>query len=145
VELEKVAFLVQLVGVAVQEHEDALQLGEGVLADLHDGRLVCLYHGQRARRLTPRARVRARRVLLGVEACGRDGERGRVRFFRRRGPDGGRGGRGRGGRRGGRRIAAVESIATACGGSASAEKAQRRAAHGTYPHSDMKERTAGGQ
>lgn len=48
-ELEKVAFLVQLVGVTVQEHEDTLQLRESVLADLHDGRLVRLYHGQRAR------------------------------------------------------------------------------------------------
>jgi hypothetical protein len=135
VELEKVAFLVQLVGVAVQEREDALQLGERVLADLHDGRLVGLYHGQRARRLTPRAGVRARRVLLVVEACGGDGERGRVRFFRGHSPHGGRGGRGRGGRRGGRRTAAVESIATACGGTESAEKAHE--ARGAWAHTPI--------
>jgi hypothetical protein len=44
VEPEEVALLVQLVRMAVQEHEDALQLGQRVLADLHDGRLVCLNH-----------------------------------------------------------------------------------------------------
>lgn len=47
-ELEEIALLVQLVGVAVQEHEDALQLGQRVLANLHDGRLVSLYHGHGA-------------------------------------------------------------------------------------------------
>ena len=46
--LEEVALLVQLVGVAVQEHEDALQLRQRVLAHFHDGRLVCLYHGHGA-------------------------------------------------------------------------------------------------
>ena len=47
--LEEVAFLIQLVRVAVQEGEDALQLGQRVLAYLHDGRLVRLYHGHGAR------------------------------------------------------------------------------------------------
>jgi hypothetical protein len=44
VELEEVALLVQLVRVTVQEGEDALQLGQRVLADLHDWRLVRLDH-----------------------------------------------------------------------------------------------------
>lgn len=150
-ELEKVALLVQLVGVAVEEREDTLQLGQSVLADLHDGRLVRLDHGQRARGaplVWERVRVRARRVFLVVEACGGDGERGRVWFLERRGRDGWgrRQGRG-GGCRGGRGVAAVESIPTDCGGTELAElrRVYRARSKVTYPHSDMKERTAHSQ
>jgi hypothetical protein len=44
VELEEVALLVELVGVAVEEGEYAEQLRERVSPQLHDGRLVRLYH-----------------------------------------------------------------------------------------------------
>lgn len=47
--LKEVALLVQFVGVTIQEGEDALQLRQSVLADFHDGRLVCLYHGHGSR------------------------------------------------------------------------------------------------
>lgn len=43
-ELEEIALLVQLVRVAVEEGEDALQLRQRVLAHLHDWRLVRLNH-----------------------------------------------------------------------------------------------------
>jgi hypothetical protein len=100
--------LIQLVRVAVQEREDALQLGQRVLANLHNGRLVRLYHRHGARRA---ARVRAL-ALLGrigrdalavkvIQRCGRLCERVRGRR-RLRGRLGGRGrcwaGRGGGGR-----------------------------------------------
>jgi hypothetical protein len=49
VKFEEVALLVQLVRMAVQEGEDALQLRQRVLAYLHNGRLVRLYHGHGAR------------------------------------------------------------------------------------------------
>jgi len=49
VQLQKVAFLVQLVGVTIQEGENRLQLREGLLVDIHEGRLVGIYHRRRAR------------------------------------------------------------------------------------------------
>jgi hypothetical protein len=44
VELEEISFLVQLVGVAVEEGKDGLKLRNRVLCDIHDGRLVCQDH-----------------------------------------------------------------------------------------------------
>lgn len=51
VELEEIPLLVQLIGVAVQEGEDGLQLRGCVVADVHEGRLEGLYHGQGAARV----------------------------------------------------------------------------------------------
>lgn len=45
VQLQKVALLVQLVGVAVQKSKDGLQLRDGIIADIHEGRLESLYYG----------------------------------------------------------------------------------------------------
>lgn len=42
VELQEVPLLVQLVAMAVEEGEDGLELRNGVLADIHAGRLVGL-------------------------------------------------------------------------------------------------------
>lgn len=68
VELQKIALLVQLVGVAVEKGKDGLQLRDGIVADVHDGRLEGLHHGQR----TP--------GVASVSALGavRDGTDGRV-------------------------------------------------------------------
>jgi hypothetical protein len=44
VELEKVALLVELVGMAIEEGKDTLQLRQCVVANLHHGGLVCLQH-----------------------------------------------------------------------------------------------------
>lgn len=44
IELQKVALLVQLVGVAVEKGEDGLQLRNGILADVHEGRLEGLHY-----------------------------------------------------------------------------------------------------
>lgn len=74
VELQEVALLVQLVGVAVEKGEDGLQLRDGIVADVHDGRLKGLYHGQR----TPGV---ASVAALGAVRDGTDGRvygRGRV-------------------------------------------------------------------
>lgn len=109
-ELEEVALLVQLVRVAVQEHEDALQLGQRVLADLHDGRLVRLYHGHGAgraagvcalalrlgggRRGALAVEVVQRRGTLSERVGGRRRLRGRLRGGGRRWAGRGCGGRG---------------------------------------------------
>lgn len=45
IQLQKVAFMIQLVRVAVEQRENGLQLRDGVLVDLHDGRLIRLDHG----------------------------------------------------------------------------------------------------
>jgi hypothetical protein len=48
VELEEIALLVELVGMAVEKGKDALELGERVCADFHDWRLIRLDHGHGA-------------------------------------------------------------------------------------------------
>lgn len=48
VELEEVALLVELVGVTVEKRKDGEQFGDGVLVDLHEGRLVGEQHGRRS-------------------------------------------------------------------------------------------------
>lgn len=48
VKFEEVALLVQLVGMAVKERKDGLQLRDGIVADVHEGRLKSLYYGKRA-------------------------------------------------------------------------------------------------
>ena len=107
-ELEEIALLVQLVGMAVEEHEDALQLGQGVVAHFHDGRLVCLDHGHGADRGAGVAALAvgggARRravVVVGFQGGGRVGKAVGGSGL----PGQGRGGagRGRGARRGSRR------------------------------------------
>ena len=40
--------MVELVGMAVEEGEDGLQLWQSLLGDVHNARLVCLDHGQRS-------------------------------------------------------------------------------------------------
>lgn len=45
IQLQKVALMVQLVGVAVEQREDGQQLRNRVLVNLHDHRLIGLYHG----------------------------------------------------------------------------------------------------
>lgn len=49
VELQEVALLVQLVGVAVEEGEYGLELRNRVFVDVHEGRLVGKDHGRGAR------------------------------------------------------------------------------------------------
>jgi hypothetical protein len=83
--------------MTVEESKDALQLGQRVGTDIHDRRLVCLYHGHGARgwaRVGAAALVmrrgRSTLVMVHVEGSGRLLE----------GRGGGRRGAGRGGRRG---------------------------------------------
>lgn len=45
IQLQKVTLVVQLIGVAVEQRKDGLQLRNRVLVDLHDHGLVGLYHG----------------------------------------------------------------------------------------------------
>jgi hypothetical protein len=56
--------LVELIRMTIEERKDALELGECVCADLHDGRLVGLYHGHGARRC-PRVGARAGGLVSG--------------------------------------------------------------------------------
>lgn len=46
VQLQKVALLVELIGMAVEKRKDRLQLGDSVFVDIHDRRLVGVDHGQ---------------------------------------------------------------------------------------------------
>lgn len=43
-QLQEVAFLVQLVGVAVEETEDGLQFWQCVMGQIHDRRLISVDH-----------------------------------------------------------------------------------------------------
>lgn len=44
-ELQKIALLIELVGVTVQERKDRLELWNSVLGNFHERRLVGLDHG----------------------------------------------------------------------------------------------------
>lgn len=49
VEFQKVSFLIQFVGVAIEQCKDGLELRNSVFVNVHDGRLVGLNHGQWSR------------------------------------------------------------------------------------------------
>lgn len=82
VQLQEIPLLIQLVGMAVQERENGLQLRQRVLEDLHQGWLVRLNDGLRPRIRTSSGPRRRERVAM---RCGRDGRIGVVVRLRRRG------------------------------------------------------------
>lgn len=89
IQLQKIALVVQLVGVAVEQREDGLQLRNRVLVDLHDHRLIGLYHGHGSCAIPRRAiSVAAGRVnVVDVDGVDVDGVywSAIVRLRRRRG------------------------------------------------------------
>lgn len=48
VKLQEITLMVKFVLMAVEKRKNRLQLGDGILADIHDRRLVCVDDGQRA-------------------------------------------------------------------------------------------------
>jgi hypothetical protein len=79
IELEEVALLVQLVGMAVEQGEDGLQLGRRVGIDVHEGRVVGLDHRQGSR-VTSLASggTLSRRGVQRAAILWTDGRRGRA-------------------------------------------------------------------